>query len=68
MDMPDPKRKKKAVDFVETVDKLGQSGIINTNKAKVIDVFNDNDLKVGDPTVEDIVAELSNSSIGREIS
>lgn len=52
----------------ESVDKLGQSGIINTNKAKVIDVFNDNDLKVGDPTAEDIVAELSNSSIGREIS
>ncbi len=64
----DSNRKKNPVNFAETVDKLGQSGIINTNKAKVIDVFNDNDLKVGDPTVEDIVAELSNSSIGREIS
>lgn len=37
-----------------------------TNKAKVFEMFSDNDLKAGDPTIEEIVEELSNSSIGRE--
>ena len=37
-----------------------------TNKAKAFEMFSDNDLKAGDPTIEEIVEELSNSSIGRE--
>lgn len=50
------------------VDKAGESGIINTNKAKYIDIFNDYDLKPGDPTPIEIMEELSKSSIGREVS
>jgi hypothetical protein len=36
------------------------------NKAKAIDIFNDNDLNPDEPTAEEIVKELSKSSIGKE--
>lgn len=50
-----------------SLDKTRGSGIININKAKAIDIFNDNGLGIGDPTPADIQNELLKSSIGREI-
>lgn len=50
-----------------SLDKTRGSGIININKAKAIDIFNDNELGIGDPTPADIQNELLKSSIGREI-
>ena len=52
----------------KTLDKSAGSGIINVNRAKVINIFNDNNLKAGDPTPADIENELLKSSIGREIA
>ncbi len=50
------------------VDILGESGIIKINKAKNIDIFNDDDLKPDDPTTTEILNELSKSAVGREIT
>ena len=50
------------------VDISGGSGIIKINKAKNIDIFNDNDLKPDDPTTTEILNELSKSAVGREIT
>ncbi len=55
-------------EWAEALDKSGGSGIININKAKVIDIFDDNGLAIGDPTPADIENELLKSSIGREIA
>ena len=55
-------------DWKKSLDKSAGSGIINVNRAKVIDIFNDNDLKTGDPTPADIENDLLKSSIGREIA
>ena len=56
------------INAAKTLDKSGGSGIININKAKAIDIFDDNGLAIGDPTPTDIENELLKSSIGKEVA
>lgn len=50
------------------VEKSAESGIIRDkiNRAKTIDIFNDNNLKIGDITSQDVIGELSKSSVGQD--
>ena len=53
---------------LESVENSAESGIIRDkiNRAKTIDIFNDNNLKIGDITSQDVIGELSKSSVGQD--